>query len=767
MTDLLSVTSPALSESEASAARNALRAADYCRTIESPAALAAALVDCGLDVDAAADLAAQHGNDPQLVRVQYALFARAAAAPAPATPAHGPAAAKMLRDAGLRVIPCGADKLPRVAGFGADSPAFSVKTDDFQPDELPAILCGPTSIMDDDGFPKHLVCLDLDGGLMLQQVEAALGVSLPATLTSHDAKHVYFFVPRSPARDRLRQWNDLFDVRKDAPPGTKAAALDLKWRGGYAVERGDWQQGGFDVTKIATLPAEALDALLATPCALRSGPMDADTDGAPRDAERAVLLATLRNADPQVIEAACEYIENEAPESVSGQGGNDALFEVARVLVLSFALEAESARDLLDIYNERKCEPSWDASTIERVMARAREVGTNQIGGRLVEIAGAFERVTASNGVAPAAHPTAPDGGSLAPATPRKRIEIVSAADLSRPLPPVPWLAKALGIAPGRPTVIVGKAGSGKTLAVQDFAIAVASGQPVFGDSRFAVRQGSVLHLDLDQGRYATARRYQQLARGRGLDLAALPIDCAFFGFKLTEGATISVEAVHALTEAAEGRALVIIDSLRGLAPGLDENSSEFGEVLQTLAYIADAVELRTGQPAPVFLVLHHSGKGESSAAGRGTSAIMDRAGAVWVVAREEGSDAATWTHEKASELALGKQGPFTTALVKGAPDPEGSPADVRIVTMAPAPNTDAVTRDERVAVARVLAQRAYVDNGCSAHGIRGLGTGIAEKRLRVVLGVMVANREVEHRGSGPKSTYKLDAGGQVLLSAN
>ncbi len=332
---------------------------------------------------------------------------------------------------------------------------------------------------------------------------------------------------------------------------------------------------------------------------------------------------------------------------------------------------------------------------------------------------------------------------------PPPRIATVSAAALSEPLGPVPWLVEGLGIAPGRPTVLTGRAGTGKTFAIQDLALAVASGQPAFNDHRFLPsRSGPVLHIDVDQGRYATARRYQQLARGRGLDLAKLPISAAFFTGYLARNGGVDPVAQRCLANTCEGHALCVVDSLRGIAPGMDENSSEFGAVLQSLAEITDS----TGC---TFVVLHHDGKGGAdgqSSAGRGTSAIQDRAGGMWQITREVESDQVSWTCAKVSELGLVRPAPFCSRLDQG----EGQESCRIVVAPPPAEVSDEVTLDERTAVTTVLTHPKYVDLGCSRHALEGMGTGIPQKRLRTVLEVMVARQEVVVTGAGSSVRYRV-----------
>ncbi len=195
--------------------------------------------------------------------------------------------------------------------------------------------------------------------------------------------------------------------------------------------------------------------------------------------------------------------------------------------------------------------------------------------------------------------------------------------EIMAPLGEVPWLCRGIDLVKGRPAIIGGKSGQGKTWAAQALAMAVATGQPAFG--RFDVRQGAVVHLDLDQGEHLTRQRYQQLARGFGV-VGELPIQLASSSHKLDEHA-----AFAALLGLCRGKALCVIDCLRN-ASSEEENSSAFAAPLQMMARVSELTDC-------AIVVLHHAGKGDGTDhvdVLRGTSAISGAAGVVLRVTREE-----------------------------------------------------------------------------------------------------------------------------------
>lgn len=194
------------------------------------------------------------------------------------------------------------------------------------------------------------------------------------------------------------------------------------------------------------------------------------------------------------------------------------------------------------------------------------------------------------------------------------------------PLEPTRWVVPQLLIGPGRPVLFAGFGGSAKTLALQDVALAVASGTRVW--DRFDTVAGEVRHLDYEQGRHATARRYQRLALGRDLDAARLRdrLKLAVFPSVFLD----SPNAVDAYCRACEGASLVILDALRGATPSSDENDSSIRTCLDNLSRVSE----KTGA-TPV--VIHHAGKPKDSHSdprtiARGSSAIFDACGAVFVI---------------------------------------------------------------------------------------------------------------------------------------
>ncbi len=202
-----------------------------------------------------------------------------------ANPETGPLVALKYEAAGFRILPILPDsKSPRVGGFAKENPEFSHPAEDFRDDDCIALLCGPCPAGDarEPSAPWWLICLDLDGAFNKGHLIEHVG-QLPETLTSKGERHFWFWVPDAPQRAQLKQ--------RPKTATCEGGALDVKWCGGYALERGDWDRP-FDAALIAALPQDALDRLIA----LQSKATDVD---APRRSEVLAALAKVWARSPE------------------------------------------------------------------------------------------------------------------------------------------------------------------------------------------------------------------------------------------------------------------------------------------------------------------------------------------------------------------------------------------------------------------------------------------------------------------------------------
>lgn len=192
---------------------------------------------------------------------------------------------------------------------------------------------------------------------------------------------------------------------------------------------------------------------------------------------------------------------------------------------------------------------------------------------------------------------------------------------LTKQRPPKAWLVPDLRIASGRPNIITAVSGTGKSYVAQSILMALATGQPVWGKLPVA-RKCRVLHIDYEMGDEDTPLRYQALARGMGYDTDALEQNLVLAAMpRVNLKHDKAEQAFEDLVREHEAEC-VLIDSLLAACPGVDENVSNIREYLDIL----NRVSART---KTAMLVIHHSGKGETTAL-RGASAIKDASGVVY-----------------------------------------------------------------------------------------------------------------------------------------
>ena len=220
------------------------------------------------------------------------------------------------------------------------------------------------------------------------------------------------------------------------------------------------------------------------------------------------------------------------------------------------------------------------------------------------------------------------------------------------------YLIPELQIGAGPTILFIGNSYVGKTAQAQAVAISVASGKLVWG--RFENKRGRVLHVDGEQGSDVTWGRYRQLAKGLGLNLRHLRnwIRRKAKPPKLNKG--------HQPNEAAwiqmcRGYDLVIVDNLRTLTFGIDENSSEMAEIV----YMLGTVSEKTG--ATIILIAHsspYSAKKGETVTVRGSSAIEAAAGKSFVFERD-GATMTVTPKKLRALLGVKRLPPFRISEVK------------------------------------------------------------------------------------------------------
>lgn len=178
---------------------------------------------------------------------------------------------------------------------------------------------------------------------------------------------------------------------------------------------------------------------------------------------------------------------------------------------------------------------------------------------------------------------------------------------------PVPWIAAPL-LARGAVTMLAGREGQGKSMLALALAAAIGHGSTVAG---IRCEQGRVLVVDAENGEREAHRR----VRGLGVKAGALVyVEADGFNLRTQLDQLAALLADHAPD-------VLVLDSFRSLAPGLDENDSAPVEAtlgpLRGLARHHDCG----------VLLLHHAAK--ASDGYRGSTAIGAAVELGFTLARE------------------------------------------------------------------------------------------------------------------------------------
>lgn len=215
------------------------------------------------------------------------------------------------------------------------------------------------------------------------------------------------------------------------------------------------------------------------------------------------------------------------------------------------------------------------------------------------------------------------------------KCEVINGAMLAETLPPIRWLCEGLRLTTGSPTVVAGNAYSGKSLAMADLVLAVATGGKAWG--KFQCQRGPVRILDYDgQGRRISQERLQRLARSRCVDLRALGDSIGYVrkpGFKLDD-----VGGSDRLCRVLDGIHLAVVDSWRGATPATDE---WLRGPVQLVGEMLEDVSIKTG--CTIIIVDHHvkppreASKRSAMHDIHGTTAKAEMAQALFAFSGEEG----------------------------------------------------------------------------------------------------------------------------------
>jgi hypothetical protein len=438
--------------------------------------------------------------------------------------------------------------------------------------------------------------VDLDSDSACDAWEALGGEWDTYTVSTPRGWHLYFKHP-----------GNGFHVKNSA--GDLGKGIDIRGDGGFVVGPGSPHKSGKAYGVEYDLPVTDAPAWLLE--WLRRQPKPVEAQHYPGDVEGDEL------ADHRQLYA--KYLKT-APPSVEGQGGDLALWRVVQHGALDLSLPVKDILELLREHFDPRCSPPWGDELEAKVHHKARSAKAESTRPQARPMPKDVRGKLGLDEEEPAANTN--DNASAAKKPPR-RFEIVTAAGLSTPVPPVLYLLKHFGIAKGRPSLLAGYGGTGKTIIVQCLALHMAAGLAACWG--LPIASGSVLHIDYEMTLDPIKRRYQRLAKAYEIDLAA----CELGVVSMPDIYLSSPDAEDALVAVCEGRTLCIIDNLAAAtATALaKENESSIRKYLDSLTRVSS----RTGC---TFIVLVHERKSGKDEPGglqrvRGSSAITDASGAV------------------------------------------------------------------------------------------------------------------------------------------
>jgi hypothetical protein len=304
---------------------------------------------------------------------------------------------QFLRAAGFALCkPDRAEKKPTDRGW----PTRSLEPDDFTPDDMVGVIGGPLSA---GGKPGHaLVILDLD----TPDAVAAADDYLPPTAMAEGRagkprSHRYFLVPvcsipawgishaplaapaameqtghAGPFLKSFRHRETKREVIRFLGTGGQAVCPPSIWRSddGTRTEPREWAD------RVPGEPAVVpfLDLWDAT-CRLASRCGAGIPEVVPRPARTSAPRADSAN---RTLDRARKYLAKCEP-AVSGQGGHNATFRAACVLVQGFDLDPEDAYGLLATDYNPRCQPQWSERELRHKVEDADRVPSRHPRGRL------------------------------------------------------------------------------------------------------------------------------------------------------------------------------------------------------------------------------------------------------------------------------------------------------------------------------------------------------------------------------------------------
>jgi hypothetical protein len=298
-----------------------------------------------------------------------------------------------------------------------------------------------------------------------------------------------------------------------------------------------------------------------------------------------------------------------------------------------------------------------------------------------------------------------------------RRVDL--AALLAEPPKPIPWRVRDV-IADGTLTILSGESGSGKSWVAQALCTGVARGGTLGG---LECVQGRALYADGEMG---PAMFVDQRLRPAGIETPEFAY-LDMMGLDVSAPADLEWLRSEIAAEAAD---LVVIDSLRRLAPSKPENDSDaMAPVVSSLAKLA-----RDTRAA--VLLLHHKGDGEKLF--RGSTAIRDQCDALLGLVRDDESSTRRLTVRGGGKMRYSVEPPDRYLAV--------SPLDGGIVATAPS-EPKAMRTEARSLLADAI--RGALPAETRSAVAMAVGRQPEDRAFRAAWSALEEADEIAHNGSG------------------
>jgi hypothetical protein len=348
-------------------------------------------------------------------------------------------------------------------------------------------------------------------------------------------------------------------------------------------------------------------------------------------APRAIHVPKVERDAADVHKRAVEYLAK-CPESVSGSGGHNALFWVARALVHGFALGQHEAEGMIATFFNPRCRPmTWSEEDIRHKVKEAAEKPFDKPRGWLLN-----SPDPARDCPPPAAAPKAQPAPSQKPWEVRPQNGApkpgASAAELyAREFPPLKFAVDGL-LTEGL-TVMAGKPKGGKSWLALLLGLSVASGKPMSGR---AVHQGDVLYLALEDTERRMHSRLKRIHPSLGYAIpAGLTINT---GWPRADQGGLYY-AAEWLEQHRKTARLLIVDTLAKFRTPQKGNANSYADDYEAIGGFKELLDAYSVSG----LIVHHTRKLKSDDPFdeiSGTTGISGAADTMWVLDRERGSQA-------------------------------------------------------------------------------------------------------------------------------